>query len=184
MKRIISISIFLVLAIIVLWSITTDYSTTEQLLQKKGGQYPEIFINDFEMTAMGETGDPDYLLNGARLERNRNSAEAEISSPVLQLLQKNGQWKISADRAILNDNKDTVRLVKNVIMQQQNMEPAITIRTQTLLINTASSIARTRADVDITRGNSRIRSHGMVYNHKTSELDLSSNVNGYYLPYD
>lgn len=184
MKHLVSLSIFLVLAIIVLWSITTDYDTTDQLLPVKSKQFAEIFMNEFEMMAMDENGNPDYILNGAYLQRNKNSDDTEIRQPVLHLLQANKQWKISADTAIHDNRKETIRLHNNVVMLQQNIEPAITIRTQRLFINARSGIARTGADVDITQGRSRIQSRGMVYNSVTSELELSSNVNGYYLPYD
>lgn len=184
MKRAISLGIFIVLAIIVLWSITTDYNTSEQFLQVKGKQFAEIFMNDFEMTAMDENGNPDYTLNGAYLQRNKGSDKTEISQPVLQFLRTNSQWKVSADKAILNDSKETVRLIDNVVMQQQNIEPAITIRTQNLFINTVTKVAQTRDNVDITQGNSHLKSIGMVYKNFSSELELSSHVNGYYLPYD
>ena len=127
---------------------------------------------------------PDYILNGARLQRNKNSEITEVRLPVLQLIQKTGQWKVSADKALLNDDNETVRLISNVVMQQQNIEPAMTIRTQNLSINAALKTARTKADVDITQGKSRLQSRGMIYNNITNELKLLSNVNGYYLPQD
>ncbi len=184
MKHIVSLSIFLVLATIVWWSITTDYSTTDQLQQAQSKQYVEVFMNQFEMTAMDENGKPGYILNGMQLQRFKGSDNAEIMRPVLQLLQENRQWKVSADKAIINDSNETLKLINNVVMQQQNIEPAVTIRTQNLLINSSTQIAQTQAQVDITQGQSRLKSKGMIFNNITSELELSSNVNGYYLPYD
>ena len=69
-------------------------------------------------------------------------------------------------------------------MQQKNIEPAVTIRTQNLLINTKTQIAQTSAMVDITQGKSHLNSTGMVFNNITSSLELSSKVNGYYLPHE
>jgi LPS export ABC transporter protein LptC len=69
-------------------------------------------------------------------------------------------------------------------MQQKNIEPAITIHTQNLLINTNTQISETQSPVEITQGKSRIKSNGMIFNNVTSELELLSSVNGYYLPYD
>jgi lipopolysaccharide export system protein LptC len=184
MKHLVSLSIFLVLAIIVLWSITTDYDTDDQLQLVKSKRYVEIFMNEFEMTAMDKNGKPDYVLNGLHLQRFNNSDNTEIKQPVLQLLRKDRQWKVSAEKAILNHKKETLQLINNVVMQQQNIEPAVTIRTQNLLINAVTKIAKTRAHVDITQGKSRIQSKGMIYNSITSELELLSRVNGHYLPYD
>jgi lipopolysaccharide export system protein LptC len=184
MKQVVSLSIFLVLAIIAWWSITTDYTGDDQLQKVKSKQYAEIFMNEFEMTAMNENGQPGYILNGARLQRNAGSDDTEIQQPIFQLLQENNQWKVTADQAIVNDKNETIQLKNNVIMQQQNVEPAVTIHTQYLLIHTKTQIAQTQALVDLTQGNSRLRSNGMVFNNITSELKLSSNVNGYYLPHD
>ena len=69
-------------------------------------------------------------------------------------------------------------------MQQQDIEPITTIRTQTLTIHTKTQIVKTRAAVTVTQGNSELKSNGMVFNNITSQLELSSNVNGYYLPHD
>lgn len=184
MKRIVSIGIFLVLAIIVLWNITTDYNTGDQLRQVKSKQYVEVFMNQFEMTAMDKNGMPEYILNGEYLQRKNNSDDTEIRQPILHFLRRNSEWKVSAEKAILNNRKETLQLINNVVMQQQNIEHAVVIHTPNLLINARTKIARTQAQVDITRGNSRLNSTGMIYNNITNELELSSNVNGYYLPYD
>lgn len=133
---------------------------------------------------MNENGSPNYILNGSYLQRYNDSDETEVQKPVFNLLQKNGQWKISADNAIINDKNETIQLNNNVIMQQQNIEPAITIRTQRLLINTKTQIAQTQTQVNITQGQSLLKAKGMIFNNLTSELELLSNVSGYYLPYD
>ena len=181
MKGPLSLIIFLFLAIIAWWSITEKHEE-EQLQQ--GKSYVEIFMNEFEITTMGENGLPNYILNGSHLQRYNDSDETEVQQPVFNLLQESGQWKISADNAIINDKNETIQLNNNVIMQQQNIEPAITIRTQRLLINTKTQIAQTQTQVNITQGQSLLKAKGMIFNNLTSELELLSNVSGYYLPYD
>ena len=183
MKGPLSLIIFLFLAIIAWWSITEKHEE-EQLQQAKSKSYVEIFMNEFEITTMNENGSPNYILNGSYLQRYNDSDETEVQKPVFNLLQKNGQWKISADNAIINDKNETIQLNNNVIMQQQNFEPAITIRTQRLLINTKTQIAQTQTQVNITQGQSLLKAKGMIFNNLTSELELLSNVSGYYLPYD
>lgn len=179
MKTPVSLIISLFLAVLIWWSITKNYEE-EQLEIAQSTRYVEIFMNEFEIIAMGDNGLPSHILNGAYLQRHNDSDETEIQQPVINLLQKNGQWKINADNATINDKNDTIRLKSNVIMQQQNVEPAVTIRTQTLLINTRTQIARTQAKVNITQGKSLLESDGMVFNNITHELELSSNVSGHY----
>lgn len=184
MKGLISLIVFIAVAIIVWWSITANYNDDDLLQQAQGSRYVEIFMNDFEMTAMNEGGTPAYILNGKHLERYNDSDDTKIELPVIQLLETGKQWIVSADFAVINDKRNTIQLSDNVIMQQQDIEPAITIRTQSMLIHTRTQIAETRAQVDITQGKSQLTSTGMIYNNMTSELELSSSVSGFYLPYD
>lgn len=201
MKRIITLIVFIAVALIAWWSNTDKYGDMRQPQQSAGDRYIEMFMNNFELTAMDESGSPAYILNGEHLQKYNNTDDTEIQQPVLQLLggdnqsdnqgdtpesnaQNNGQWKISANSAIINDKEETIQLEKNVVMQQQNIEPAITIRTQNLLLHTKTQIAQTDAPVEITQGKSHLKSKGMVYNNISSQLELSSNVRGHYLTYD
>jgi len=183
MKRLISLIVFAAVAIIAWWT-TTSYFSDEEQPQTKSMKYIEIFMNEFVMTSMDEHGKPAYTIDGKRLERYNDSDDTRIELPVVHMLEAGKQWKISADFALLNDNKNTIQLKDNVVMQQQNIEPAVTIRTQSMLIHTKTQIAQTDAQVDITQGKSKITSTGMIYNNITSELDLTSSVSGYYLPYE
>lgn len=183
MKRLISLAVFAVVATITWWS-TTEYFDEEKQAPAQLKQYVEIFMNEFEMTAMNEKGLPAYTLNGKHLERLNDSDDTEIEQPIVHMLEPDKQWRISADFALLNDKNSTIQLKDNVIMQQQNTEPTVTIRTQNMMIYTRTQIARTKAKVDVTQGKSQLTSNGMIYNNMTSELELTSSVNGYYLPYE
>ncbi len=182
MKRLISLVIFFTLAVIAWWSTTGNFADNNLFQPAKSNRYVEIFMNDFEMTAMNDSGTPAYTLNGKHLERYNDSDETRIEQPVFHLLDADKQWKVCADFALVNDKKNTIQLQNNVIMQQQNVEPAITIRTQKMLIHTKTQIAQTQAQVNITQGKSQLTSTGMIYNNITSELELLSSVSGFYLP--
>jgi len=182
MKSFLSFSIFMIISIIVWWSITEYSDGNYQAKKASSSRYVEIFMNEFELTAMDDTGSPHYTLNGSHLQRFNDSDDTEIKKPIIQLLQQSGQWKVSADSAIINDKEETIQLDSNVVMQQQNIEPAITFRTQSLLLDTKTQIAQTNEPVEIIQGISSIKSHGMIFNNMTHELELSSNVNGYYQP--
>ena len=184
MKGLISFSLFIVIAVIVWLTITQDISDSHQLQQTSDAPYVEIFMNEFELTAMNEDGTPAYILHGSHLQQFNNSDDIEIEQPIIRLLQQNEQWEISADSAILNNKNKTIQLNNNVLMQQQNIEPAINIRTQTILVHTKTQIAQTQAMVNITQGQTQIKSNGMIFNNITSELELLSNVSGHFLPYE
>jgi len=184
MKGLISLTVFIAVAIIVWWSTMGDYGDNDLLPHTQSARYVEVFMNDFEMIAMNDNGAPAYTLHGTHLERYNDSDETRIKQPVFHLLDSDKQWKISADFALVNDKKNTIQLKDNVLMQQLNIEPALTIRTPNILIHTKTQIAQTQAQVDITQGESQLTSTGMIYNNITSELELISSVSGFYLPYD
>jgi lipopolysaccharide export system protein LptC len=184
MKGLISFSLFIVIAIIVWWSVTEDYSARHQFQQASDKPYVDIFMNEFELTAMDDSGAPGYILRGSHLQQFNNADDTLIKQPVFHLLQANAQWIISADNAILNNKKQTIQLNNNVLMQQQNSEPAVNIRTQSLLVHTQTQIVQTQVAVNITQGRSRIKSKGMIFNNITNELELSPNVNSVLFPYE
>jgi LPS export ABC transporter protein LptC len=183
MKHFVRLGIFIALAIFA-WSSITKFYSEDKGLQDKSRHYVELFMNEFEMTTMNEKGEPVYILNGTSLKRYNDSDDSQIEQPVFQLLQADNQWLVSADSATINDKNETIKLNNNVVMQQQNVDPATTIQTQMLTIYTKTQIAKTRALVTVTQGNSQLKSNGMVFNNITSQLELTSNVNGYYLPHD
>lgn len=183
MKTAFSIVISLILFTLVWWSIT-DLSDETAIQLETSKPYAEIYMNDFEITAMNEDGTPGYILSGKYLQKVNESDDIEIEQPVFLMRQQENHWKVSADSAIVNDKKETILLTDNIIMQQQNIEPAVVIRTENLLINTKTQVARTKAHVDINNGISKIESDGMIYDNISSDLELSSNVNGYYVPND
>jgi len=180
MKRYISFSILLMVSIIVWWTITKYAGEDDRIHETSDSQYIEVFMNEFQLTAMDDMGKPNYTLNGSHLQRLNDSDETEIKKPVIHFIQQKGQWKVSADTAVINNKDETIQLNKNVIMQQQNIEPAITFHTHSLLLDTKTQIAQTDAPVEIIQGLSSIKANGMVFNNMTHELELPSNVNGYY----
>ncbi len=184
MTRLISLVGFLGVAIIVWWSATGNFGDNALLQTPQSEHYIEIFMNDFEIVTMDDNGTPAYKLNGKQLKRYNDSDQAEIELPVFYLLDTKSPWIVSADSALVNNKNNTITLKDNVLMQQKNSEPAITIRTQSLRIHTKTQIAQTQAQVAITRGKSQLTSSGMIYNHITSKLELNANVSGFYLPYE
>ncbi len=191
-KGIISLGIFILIAIVAWWTISSNEKSNNLAQQASEDNYVVAYMNDFEMTAMDATGIPGFTLKGAHMERFNQTNETRIQQPVFQLLQADKQWKISADSAIVNDETETIQLNDNVVMQQLSINNTtldtnatnerargkITIHTPNLLIHTRKQIAETRARVTVTQGNSKISSTGMVFNNISNEIELSSNVHG------
>ena len=184
MKRLISLIVFFAVVVIAWWSTTGNLTDNHLFPPKQSRHFVEAFMNDFEMTAMNAEGAQAYTLNGKHLERYNDSDVAKVEKPVFHLLDSKQQWIIHADLALVNEKKNTIQLKNNVVMLQQDSEPAITIRSQNMLIHTRTQIAQTQTQVNVTQGKSQLTSSGMIYNNMTRKLELSSRVSGYYLPYD
>jgi LPS export ABC transporter protein LptC len=184
MKRLISFSLFLIVAGLTWWSTIDFFDNQDDIRPLQGKHFIKIFMNEFEMITMDKNGMPAYILNGEHFEQYNDSDDATVKQPVVFLLDSDTRWKISSRLARINNTKNTVLLIDDVLMQQQDIEPAITIRTQRLLIHTESQIAQTKAAVEITQGNSQVTSIGMIYNNISRELELSSQVSGYYSAYE
>jgi len=184
MKQIISLVVFFAVAVIAWWSTTGNLVDDDLFQPKKSARYVEIFMNDFEMTAMNESGIPAYTLNGTHLERYNDSDETRVENPIFHLLESDKQWLVHAEYALINNKKNTIQLNNNVVMQQQNSESAMIIRSENMLIHTKTQIAQTQVLVNITQGESQLTSTGMIYNNLTSELELLSSVSGFYVDYD
>jgi len=181
-KHKIGLGLFSIMCVIVWWSITEDHSADEKAQQSKKTHYVELFMNEFELISMDENGKPSYLMTGTHLQRYNNSDVTEVKQPKLHLLQQENQWLVSADSALLNSKDNTIHLKNNVVMQQKNVEPALTMHTDRMMVHTKTQIAQTKAEVKISQGESELNAKGMTYNNTTSELKLLSRVKGFYTP--
>ena len=180
MKPGISLLLFLVISILVWWSITSDFGEQQDLFDRDA-DYVEVFMNDFELTRMDELGQPRYTLQGDHLEKYKQKDITQITEPVLHILQEN-QWRLSANTALLDDTNETVEFIDDVVMQQLETEPAVTVHTQRIVIDTRSQVAQTDSPVKVIQGESEINSVGMIYNNRTNVLELLSRVQGYFQP--
>lgn len=181
MKQFIGIAGFTIIALLALWGIVGNYNSVQIPQKPDNTDYIEAFMNDFVITAMNDRGVPRYVIEGEYFEKRKNHDEARINKPVLYMKQQQ-PWKVVAETALLNEANNTVRLENNVVMEQQNAEPSVTIRTHSLTINTRTEQAYTNDAVTIAQGNSELNSIGLRYNNITSEMELKSRVHGYFVP--
>lgn len=181
MKTILSISVFITIAIIAWLSVTNKNDSDETLQPADNQPYTEVFINNFRITAINAQGQANYILSGKHLERYSNSDDAMVKRPVLNFLQENNHWLVTADQAIVNNKTRIITLNDNVVMQQQDKPRAVKISSDIMHINTEQQIAYTDTQVIIQQGLSRMRSTGMTFDNRKGLLKLKHNVNGYYL---
>jgi len=90
-------------------------------------------------------------------------------------------WVISARRGKIDDNNTWVTLNEDVVMKQTDSDSPLLLKTSKMRFNTKTQIAHTDKRVDITQGLLSLKSHGMVFNNKTGNLELLAGVNGIYV---
>jgi lipopolysaccharide export system protein LptC len=176
-----SLLLFLLISTAAWWSITRDFEQQHRPSEGRDADYVEAFMNDFELTRMDELGEPRFTLTGEHLEKYRQKDITHVTEPVLHLLQEN-RWRLSANSALLDDANETVEFIDDVVMQQLETEPAVTLHTQRVMIDTRTQIAQTDSPVKVIQGESELNSIGMIYNNKTNVLELLSRVQGYIQP--
>lgn len=181
MKTTLRFIVLIAASIIIWWSLTTNNEKHGTSTPGGNQPYVEIFMNEFTITSLNSTGKVEYTLTGTRLERYNNSDDAIITQPVFNFLQMDNQWLITADKAVINQQKNIIKLSDNVVMQQQNKPLAIKVNSDVMVINTEKQTARTQTPVTIEQGLSKMNAIGMVYFNRQSKLVLNSEVNGYYL---
>ncbi len=181
MKTLLSIVIFITVAIIAWWSVSDKKPYNGILPHAINRPYLELFMDNFKMTAINSLGSPDYILTGKHLERYSNSDDATISQPTFKFLRENSQWLIIAKHAIINQKKKTIVLNDNVVMQQQNSSEPIQITSKSMHIDTEKLTAYTSMPVHIKQGLSKMQSTGMVFYSQKKILELNEKVKGYYL---
>ena len=181
MKRLFSLSIIIIAALIFWGSQTWEKKTAIKNLETSDPHYIDVFINDFTITAMSEDGKPDYILKAKRLEHYNDNDFAIISEPVIKLKQNDQLWSISALTGEIDDSHQRIILRDKVIVQQQGKTESIRLETEQLEIRPHEQIAKSSQRVRIIQREFNLQSKGMILNSATGEIELLGSVEGNYV---
>lgn len=181
MKRLFSLSIIIIAALIFWGSQTWEKTTAVKNLEDIDPHYIDMFINDFSFTAMNEQGEPGYTLRAKRLEHYSDNDFSVIDEPVIQLTQKDKHWLITARSGEIDDDSQKIILRHDVVLQQQNGQHPVRLETELLEIDTVEQIAKSSQTVRIIQQEFHLKSEGMILNNATGELELLKQVEGRYV---
>lgn len=182
MKRLVSLSIIIIAALIFWGSKIWEKTQVASTLQDIDPHYINLFIRDFTITAMTENGQPGYTLKAKRLEQYNDSEYAVIDEPVIELKKGDEQWQISATTGEIDDANQRLFLYGNVVLQQQNKPQPIRLETEQLEIDTRQQIASSVHTVTIIQQQFHLQSEGMLLNNASGQLELLNSVRGSYAP--
>jgi len=180
-KRLFSLSIIIVAALLFWGSQTWETKKVITDLQNSDPHYIDVFIQDFTLTAMSEDGNPSYILKAERLEHYNDNNYAIVSKPDIELKQGEQHWLITADSGEIDDEKQSIMLRGNVVLQQQGKPQPIQLKTEQLEIDTRQQTAKSMQTVSIIQQKFNLQSKGMILNNASGQLELLNSVKGRYV---
>lgn len=180
MKRLFSLSIIIIAALLFWGSQTWEKKTAIKNLASIDPHYIDMFINDFRFTALNKKGEPSYTLRARRLEHYNDSDFAVINEPVIEIEQNNQHWLISAKTGEIDDDRQKIILRNDVVLQQQDTQHPIRLETRQMEIDTHKQTAKSSDTVHIFQRDFNLKSKGMILNNATGELELLKHVEGSY----
>lgn len=180
MKNPFRLGTLVIIILIGLWVITGP-PEEEPPEKEKDPHFVDAYIKNFTMTSMNEEGAPDYTLTAQLMEHYNDTGESMITAPVFNIKRPDSNWRVSARYGNIDNDNIWVTLDEDVVMQQQNTENPIQIKTSRMRYNIKTRIANSDEPVDINQGAMVIKSNGMIFNSLTGQLQLLAGVNGTYV---
>lgn len=171
------ISLFLLLAALLLWQ---KLSSDEQLAiptSPSNTELPGYYLQGTELVRFNSSGVPLYTINADRIEENLADKSLKLSKlNIVYGTTEQDQWQISADQAILPENRKTIKFNGNVLAKQLNNSSNASFRSDTLNYDIEKEILTTKDRVTAHQGVQRISATGMTLNIKNERVKLHSNV--------
>lgn len=180
MKRLFSLSLIIIVALIFWGSQTWERSVSIDALEGSDPHYVEVFIRDFSLTIMNDEGRPGYTLKARQLEHYNDDDFAIMDEPVLELLQNRHHWTIAAKSGEIADDNQLIRLRDNVVIEQQDAPEPIRLETTQLDIDLRRQIATSSRPVSITQRGWQMKSQGLILDNISGQLKFLNNVEGSY----
>lgn len=184
MKHIFTLSLIVIIAL-AFWGLQTyEKEKDVNVDELTEPHFVDLYMNDFNLTAMDTEGVPSYTLQASYLEHYKDDSHSTISKPVIHLLKAGKRWVISAQSGVINEAQNRILLKDNVIMTQQEKDFPVQLNTSFLEIDTGRQIAQTDQTVYINQQKFSVQSDGMILNNTTGKLELLASVEGTYVQTD
>ncbi|MDA3868467.1 MAG: LPS export ABC transporter periplasmic protein LptC [Gammaproteobacteria bacterium] len=180
MKRLFSLSLIIIAALIFWGSQTWERSVSIDTMKDSDPHYIDVFIRDFTITIMNEEGRPGHTLKARLLEHYNDDDFAIMNKPVLELLQNEHRWTIVAQRGEIADNNQHISLRDEVIIEQRDVPEPIRLETAQLDIDLRRQIATSCRPVNITQRDFQVKSQGLILDNISGQLEFLNHVEGRY----
>lgn len=162
--------ILLVIAVISGWSLLRNRDKATEVTVDDGSV--DYVLHDFQITVLDDQGQESTTLRAPRLERLRVDRTMNITTPVFEMPDADGNhWTLRADTGWVSEKGEEMRLRGNVNGDSPTVgnTPATTFRTTHLNVFPKDKVARTDALVTMSRP-------GMEQSGVGFELDSGNNT--------
>jgi lipopolysaccharide export system protein LptC len=147
--------------------------------------HPDYFINNFQANLYDKDGKANYKLRASQLEHFPDDDSMELQNLDLEYTDKSQQkWLASSkfgtafkDIEVLNMREDV-----KVVHETQRPENALTLYTNTLVLDSVKRTAATDDEVKIVGKNSTIFATGMLVELDAGKITLKSKARAEYAP--
>jgi lipopolysaccharide export system protein LptC len=146
---------------------------------------PDYFVEGLVFTRVSARGDPAFRLSAERMVHYPDDQAAEYTRPeVVSLDPARPQLRVVSDRGRSGSDGVETHLDGNVVMTREagDGDPAMTIRTDHVVIYSDTEIAKTDRPVTIERGGSTLTGVGMQFDNPARSLTVDSQVRGIWQP--
>jgi len=139
------------------------------------GNEPDYIVENFSLVRMTESGQPRYLVSGARLAHHPVNDVSEVSKPVVESMAPGRpRMTMHADRAQIHHQENRIELIDNVDIVRPTTpgSEAMRARTSALTVLADEEIVKTDRPVQMQIGASTVNSVGLVAENPTQKLQL------------
>lgn len=146
---------------------------------------PDYFVEKLVFTRVNALGEPAFRLSAERMLHYPDDLSTEYLAPsVVSLDPLKPTLKMVGDTGTSSADGIETHLHGNVVITRDASpnEPAMTVRTDHLVIFSNTEIARTDRPVTIERGASTLTGVGMEFDNSARSLTVDSRVRGLWQP--
>ena len=143
------------------------------------GRAPDLTMEEFEVTRMGEDGSPRHRLTAAYLAHFMGTGTKELTHPHLVIYEEGAEpWHVASERGWVSADNDVLKLLGkvNIWRNRPDGKPEIRIETEDLQVLPREEYAETALPVRISTPESLTRGTGMRAYLAESRVELLADV--------
>ena len=167
------------------WLVQVTNRSGMQLQADARSNEPDYIVERFSFVRMSQTGQPSYLISGARLTHRPLDDASDVELPFVRSLAP-GQplMTMRAERAHIDQGNSRVQL-RGQVKVDRPAGPAVqkmTLATPALTIFPDLDRMETDQPVEMTLGSSLLTGTGMVANNATRQVEIAQRLHITYPP--